>query len=104
MNTRVKEVLHAIVEQFKSGDIPEAVAFSMFPAADIPSAKWSIINRIVMWMAGTKDARGIRKSWWDSSPNRYSDTRTLMGNRLTMSRLNCRNCHLLRGLKNGAYR
>jgi len=68
MNTRVQEVLSAIVEQFKSGNIPEAVAFSLFPAADIPSARWSILNRIVMWISGTHDARGMRQ--WNRV-NRY---------------------------------
>jgi len=68
MNDRVKQVLSIIVEKFKSGDIPEAVAYSMFPISDIPSAKWSIINRIVMFLAGTHDARGIRQ--WNRE-NRY---------------------------------
>ena len=68
MNDRVKQVLSIIVEKFKSGDIPEAVAYSMFPIPNIPSAKWSIINRIVMFLAGTHDARGIRQ--WNRE-NRY---------------------------------
>jgi len=68
MNTKVKEVLTTIVEKFKSGDIPEAVAYSMFPISNIPSAKWSIINRIVMFLSGTHDARGIRQ--WNRE-NRY---------------------------------
>jgi hypothetical protein len=68
MNNRVKEVLHSILEKFKSGDIPEAVAFSLFPIADIPSAKWSILNRIIMFIAGTRDMRGIRQ--WNRV-NRY---------------------------------
>ena len=68
MNERVKEVLSIIVEKFKSGDIPEAVAYSMYPMRDIPSAKWSIINRILMFLSGTHDARGIRQ--WNRE-NRY---------------------------------
>jgi hypothetical protein len=68
MNERIKEVLDSILERFKSGDIPEAVAYSMFPIADIPSAKWSILNRIIMFMAGTSDARGFRQ--WNEV-NRY---------------------------------
>ncbi len=32
---RVKKVLDGIVERFKSGDIPEAVAFSCFPVFDV---------------------------------------------------------------------
>lgn len=34
----------------------------MFPEADVPSAKWSLTNRLLMVMAGTQDARGI-KQW-----------------------------------------
>jgi len=58
MNERVKEVLTTILDKFKSGDIPEAVAYSMFPIPDIPSSKWSIINRIVMFLAGTHEVSG----------------------------------------------
>jgi antirestriction protein ArdC len=68
MNNKVKEVLWAIVEKFKSGDIPQAVAYSIFPIPDIPSANWSILNRILMFLAGTQDARGIRQ--WNKV-NRY---------------------------------
>ena len=59
MNDRVKQVLETILDQFKIGDIPEAVAMTMFPVADIPSAKWSILNRMVMFLSGTSDARGF---------------------------------------------
>lgn len=63
MNAKVKQVLNAILEKFKSGDIPEAIAFSMFPAvSDIPSAKWSFLNRTIMFLSGTGDARGF-KQW-----------------------------------------
>jgi len=63
MNDRIKQVLNGILERFKSGDIPEAVACSMYPTADdIPSAKWSLLNRILMFVAGTADARGY-KQW-----------------------------------------
>jgi hypothetical protein len=68
MNDRIKEVLDGILERFKSGDIPEAVAYSMFPIQDIPSSKWSILNHILMWLAGTQDARGFRQ--WQEV-NRY---------------------------------
>jgi hypothetical protein len=69
MNDRIKQVLDGIIDRFKSGDIPEAVAYSMFPAADdIPSAKWSLMNRILMFISGTTDARGY-KQWL--SVNRY---------------------------------
>ncbi|EFK08853.1 conserved hypothetical protein [delta proteobacterium NaphS2] len=63
INDKIKKVLDGILERFKSGDIPEAVACAMFPMADdIPSGKWSVLNRILMFLAGTADARGY-KQW-----------------------------------------
>ena len=68
MKDNVKLVLDSILERFKSGDIPQAVAYSMFPIPDIPSAKWSILNRTIMFLSGTQDARGYRQ--WQQV-NRY---------------------------------
>jgi len=61
MNDRVKNVLNTIIEKFKSGDIPEAVALASFPIPDTPSAKWSFTNRTLMFLSGTGDARGFRQ-------------------------------------------
>ena len=61
MNDRVKQVLNVIVDKFKSGEIPEAVALASFPIPDIPSSKWSFTNRTLMFLAGTGDARGFRQ-------------------------------------------
>ena len=61
MNANVKAVLNSILDRFRSGDIPAAVAYAMFPIPDIPSAKWSLLNRTVMFLAGTQDARGFRQ-------------------------------------------
>jgi hypothetical protein len=61
MNDKVNDVLDSILERFKSGDIPKAIALATFPAPDIPSAKWSHYNRLIMCMADTLDARGIRQ-------------------------------------------
>ena len=68
MNDKVKSVLNGIVDRFKSGDIPQAVSYSCFPAIDIPSAKWSFLNRTIMFLSGTGDARGFRQ--WQQS-NRF---------------------------------
>ena len=68
MNDRVKQVLNTILEKFNSGDVPEVVAYSMFPIPDIPSAKWSLLNRTLMFIAGTADGRGY-KQWL--KVNRY---------------------------------
>jgi len=61
VNEKVQTALRSIVERFESGDIPEAIAFSTFPIADIPAAKWSLLNRTLMFIAGTQDARGFRQ-------------------------------------------
>jgi hypothetical protein len=68
MTPNVKAVLDSILERFKSGAIPEAVAFTMFPIPNLPSSHWSILNRTIMFFSGTQDARGYRQ--WQSS-NRY---------------------------------
>ncbi len=61
MNEKVKSVLSSILERFETGDIPEAIAYSMFPFPAVPSAKWSLLNRTLMFLSGTMDARGIRQ-------------------------------------------
>ncbi len=61
MKENIKLILDSILERFKSGDIPEAVAMSMFPIPDIPSSHWSILNRTLMYLSGTYDARGFRQ-------------------------------------------
>ncbi|MBA7570971.1 hypothetical protein ES708_12727 [subsurface metagenome] len=61
MNTKVRAVLNGILETFKSGDLPKAIAYSLFPYPDIPSSSWSFQNRFIMLISGTRDARGIRQ-------------------------------------------
>ena len=68
MTPKVRETLDKIIERFKSGDIPEAVAYTMFPIPDLPSTRWSLLNRTLMFLSGTMDARGIRQ--WNQA-NRY---------------------------------
>ena len=68
MNDKVKQTLQAILDQFKSGDIPKAVAVSMFPIPDIPCSKWSLLNRTLVFLSGTIDARGFRQ--WQQA-NRF---------------------------------
>ena len=62
MNGNIKQVLDLIIEKFKTGEIPQAVAMAGFPIAYIPSSKWSLLNRLVMFLSGTSDARGM-KQW-----------------------------------------
>ena len=61
MNDKVKQVLNQILDRFKDGNIPEAVAYSLYPIPEIPSSKWSIMNRTLMFLGGTADARGYRQ-------------------------------------------
>lgn len=61
MNEKVRKVLNVIVDRFKSGDIPEAVAMASYPIPNTPSSKWSFTNRTLMFLAGTGDARGYRQ-------------------------------------------
>jgi antirestriction protein ArdC len=61
MNDRIKSALTGILEKFQSGDIPEVIAIATFPIKNIPSAKWSLLNRTLMMMAETKDARGFHQ-------------------------------------------
>jgi hypothetical protein len=62
MNGSVKRVLDTVLAEFKSGNIPQAVAYSMIQLPeDLPSSQWSLLNRIIMYMSGTHDARGYRQ-------------------------------------------
>jgi hypothetical protein len=68
MIEKVKQALQSILDRFEAGDIPKAIAYSTFPIPDIPAAKWSLLNRTLMFIAGTQDARGFRQ--W-KEVNRY---------------------------------
>ncbi len=61
MNEKVKQALENILQRFQNGDLPEIIAYSTFPIHDIPASKWSLLNRMLMFMAGTCDARGYRQ-------------------------------------------
>jgi len=59
---KAKACLQRIVDLFKTGNIPKALAVATIPPqSDIPSAKWSISNRILQFLADTSDARGFRQ-------------------------------------------
>ena len=61
MAASIRDTVSSIIASFERGDIPEAIAYSMFPISNIPSAKWSLLNRTLMFLAGTQDARGYRQ-------------------------------------------
>uniref|UniRef100_A0A6H1ZQ51 N-terminal domain-containing protein n=1 Tax=viral metagenome TaxID=1070528 RepID=A0A6H1ZQ51_9ZZZZ len=62
MSDNVKDVINMILKSFESDDIPKNIAYSMFPIPDIPSSKWSMLNRFTMVLGNTIDARGY-KQW-----------------------------------------
>lgn len=68
MQNKVKQVLEQVVEQFKTANVPEIIAYSMFPIPNIPSANWSLMNHLILFFSGTSDARGFRQ--W-KEVNRY---------------------------------
>ena len=61
MAASIHETVSKIIAHFESGDIPEAIAIATFPIPNIPSAKWSLLNRTLMFFAGSQDARGYRQ-------------------------------------------
>jgi hypothetical protein len=61
MNSKINAALHEIFKAFDTGKIPEAVALSVFPPANTPSAKWSLLNRTIIHLSGTADARGFQQ-------------------------------------------
>ena len=60
-NEKVKEQLYKIVNLFQTENIPKAIREVTFPPYDVPSNKWSLSNRLLMFFSGTSDARGFRQ-------------------------------------------
>ena len=58
---RVRETLDLLVDRFQRGDVPGLIAKSVFPAPNIPLAKWSLSNRTIAMLRGSADARGYRQ-------------------------------------------
>jgi hypothetical protein len=62
MKDNVKSVLNGILELFKDGSkLPKAIAIVQFPNTELPSSKWSLLNKIIMILSDTEDARGYRQ-------------------------------------------
>lgn len=60
---KAKEQLQRVVDLFTKGDLAKTAALVVIPAdKEAPSARWSLSNRILMFLHGTSDARGI-KQW-----------------------------------------
>lgn len=59
---KARACLQQIVDLFRQGNVPKALSVvTIPPQANIPSAKWSIGNRILQFLADTSDARGFRQ-------------------------------------------
>ena len=64
-DTIIKDAVDQLLDMFKTGKLPEKVAFSIIhkhPGDVIPSDKWSIGNRVLQLLQHTEDARGY-KQW-----------------------------------------
>lgn len=60
---KVQGAVVQLIRMFETGEMPEAIARTLIQrqAGDVPSARWSLSNRLIMMLHGTEDARGIRQ-------------------------------------------
>lgn len=62
---KAQEALNRLLEMFRSGNLPQAVARTVIAdkngRAAKPSDKWSLCNRLLMLASGTEDARGFNQ-------------------------------------------
>ncbi len=61
MNPHVKDAMDTLLKMFREDNL-EKVVMAVFKGNDIPSDKWSFLNRILMYLNNTEDARGF-KQW-----------------------------------------
>lgn len=60
---KAKEQLDAVIQLFQSGKLAETASLVVIPRnLSAPSAKWSLLNRMLQAIHGTGDARGL-KQW-----------------------------------------
>jgi hypothetical protein len=57
---RIKEAMETLLKIFKEDNL-EKVARAVFRGGDIPADKWSFLNRVLMCLNDTEDARGFRQ-------------------------------------------
>jgi len=57
---RIKEAMETLLKIFKEDNL-EKVARAVFRGGDIPADKWSFLNRVLMYLNETEDARGFRQ-------------------------------------------
>ena len=60
MDKRVESILDNIVQKISGDTISNFMNKSLF-GADVPMIKWSMLNQLACFIAGTQDARGYRQ-------------------------------------------
>ena len=61
-SAKARLCLGQIVDLFKTGNVPKALAVvTIPPQASIPSARWSWSNKLLQFLADTSDGRGYRQ-------------------------------------------
>ena len=65
-NDKIKVATGCLMEMFRTQSFPEAIAFTIIhgDSTSKPSSHWSLGNRILMLVSGTRDARGYRQ--WET--------------------------------------
>lgn len=58
LNDKAQVQLERLIEAFRTGEIGQVIQRTVIPALDVPCAKWSLCNRVIVSLAGTDDARG----------------------------------------------
>lgn len=58
---KAQKQLESVVEAFRSGHIGQVIKRTVIPPLDVPCAKWSLCNRVIVSLSGTDDARGYRQ-------------------------------------------
>ncbi len=59
-NPKIKEAMDTLLKMFDEQNL-EKVARAVFRGDSIPSDKWSFLNRLLMYLNNTEDARGFRQ-------------------------------------------
>lgn len=66
---RANNAAQTVLRVWESGELPALIAQSVLASkTDLPCAKWSLGNRLLMLVQGTADARGFRQ-WKDAARN-----------------------------------
>jgi hypothetical protein len=61
VNEKVSELIDSLLADFKQPDSLDRIATHLIPPDDRPCAKWSWMNRLLVRIRNTDDARGFRQ-------------------------------------------